>query len=61
MSIRTSPRRRQATLNKSAQRQFRNHVPRLPHPSWLYETPQFDSGTGQHIASATDFWSRLGA
>ena len=61
MSIRTSPRRRQAALNKSAYRQLRNHVPRLPHPSWLSETVQFDSGNGQYIASATEFWSRLGA
>ncbi len=61
MSIRTSPRRRQAALNESAYRQLRNHVPRLPHPSWLSEIAPFDSGSGQHIASATEFWSRLGA
>lgn len=39
----------------------RGHVPRLPHPSWrVIAAARSDGSATARIATAADFWERLG-
>lgn len=50
---------RRTSIVRANPRPTRGHVPRLPHPSWRRAVAGDAPPTGG-IASAQDFWERLG-
>lgn len=50
---------RKTTIIRSVPRQPRGYVPRQPHPSWRRAVAG-DTPPSASIATARDFWERLG-
>jgi len=38
----------------------RGHIPRPPHPSWRLAAVGLTAGTAAPLASATEFWDKIG-
>jgi|GEM_PF-2634995 len=51
---------RKNRFSRPATHHQRGHVPPLPHPSWRYATAGAGESALPPVATARDFWDRLG-